>query len=109
MKVKAFVSVAITVGIAVTAFLCFPHALGRFVESLRDLGMSLAYFFTRLFGHADAVTPTVTSYPDYTFLAYLGSGNAPNTALAETFEGFIDQWIIYWKTLISKANKINNI
>ena len=111
MKVKAYtvVSVAITVGIAVTAFLCFPHALGRFVESLRDLGMSLAYFFTRLFGHADAVTPTVTSYPDYTFLAYLGSGNAPNTALAETFEGFIDQWIIYWKTLISKASKINNI
>ena len=111
MKVKAYtvISIVITVGIAVTAFLCFPHALGRLVESLRDLGMSLAYFFTRLFGHADAVTPTVTSYPDYIFLAYLGSGNAPNTALAETFEGFIDQWIIYWKTLISKASKINNI
>lgn len=111
MKVKAYtvVSVAITVGIAVTAFLCFPHALGRFVESLRDLGMSFACFFTYLFGHSDAVTPTVITYPDYTFLAYFGSGNAPNTALAETFEGFIDQWIIYWKTLISKANKINNI
>ena len=51
----------------------------------------------------------VLTYPDYTFLAYFGSGNAPNTALAETFEGFIDQWIINWKTLISKASKINNI
>lgn len=111
MKVKAYtvISVAITVGIAVTAFLCFPHALGRLVESLRDLGMSFVCFFTYLFGHSDAVTPTVITYPDYTFLAYFGSGNAPNTALAETFEGFIDQWIIYWKTLISKASKINNI
>ncbi len=106
MKVKAYtvVSVAITVSIAVTAFLCFPHALGRLVESLRDLGMSLAYFFTRLFGHADAVTPTVTSYPDYTFLAYLGSDNAPNIALADTFDGFAIQWVEYWKTFISADN-----
>lgn len=111
MKVKAYtvISIAITVGIAVAAFFCFPHAFGRLVESLRDLGMSFVCFFTYLFGHSDAVTPTVITYPDYTFLAYFGSGNAPNTALAETFEGFIDQWIIYWKTLISKANKINNI
>lgn len=60
MKVKAYtvISIAITVGIAVTAFLCFPHALGRLVESLRDLGMSFACFFTYLFGHSDAVTPT---------------------------------------------------
>lgn len=111
MKVKAYtvISIAITVGIAVTAFFCFPHTFGRLVESLRDLGMSFACFFTYLFGHSDAVTPTVITYPDYTFLAYFGSGNAPNTALTETFEDFIDQWIIYWKTLISKASKINNI
>lgn len=71
--------------------------------------MSFACFFTYLFGHSDAVTPTVITYPGYTFLAYFGSVNAPNTALAETFEGFAEQWIIYWKTLISKASKINNI
>ena len=60
MKVKAYtvISIVITVGIAVTAFFCFPHTFGRLVESLRDLGMSFACFFTYLFGYPDAVTPT---------------------------------------------------
>lgn len=103
-KVYNVISAVLTVGIAAIAFFCFPHAFGRLIESVRDLGLSVAHFFTRLFGHPEAVAPTVTELPDYTFLAYLGDGKAPVVELASTFEGFTVQWAEYWQRFVSPDN-----
>ena len=42
--------------------LCLTGVFWRTWESLRDLGISVAYFFTRMF-LLDVITPTVTTLP----------------------------------------------
>lgn len=55
----------------VFASLCFTYfrcdfVISRFVTSVIDLGMSLAYYFTEIFLDGDIITPTVTKLPDIT-------------------------------------------
>lgn len=108
MKLRVFhiVCIALTVGSAAIALLVFPNALGRLIESCRDIGLSVARFFVALSGQPDLVHATVTDLPDYTFLAYLGSAHAPDVAIASTFEGFAAQWTGYWQRIVSPDNLI---
>lgn len=46
----------------------FPNAFVRLVESLRDFGLSVAYYFTELLGFTDVVKPTVTDFSKVTAL-----------------------------------------
>lgn len=103
-KVYHIVSIVVTVGIAAVALFCFPNALGRLVESFRDLGLSVALYFASLFGFPDSVHATVTEFPDYSFLSLFGSGKAPDVAISATFDGFAAQWVSYWQTFISLDN-----
>ena len=43
----------------------------RAVYSVRDFGTSVAYYFCSLLKYEDAVTPTVTTFPDINVLRYL--------------------------------------
>ena len=45
----------------------FPNALGRLVESMRDFGVSLAYYVCELFGIEHGITPTVNDLPKVPF------------------------------------------
>lgn len=53
-----------------TAWL-YRGSVVRAVYSVRDLGLSVAYYFCCLFKYDDAITPTVTTFPDINVLRYL--------------------------------------
>lgn len=98
------VPIAVTIFSLVMAVFAFPGALGRVIESGRDFGISIGYYFSETFGNKGSIDVTVTSLPklpyfeDYTFV------DVPTTTLAATFEGFKIDWYNYWDKF---ANKIN--
>jgi hypothetical protein len=102
---------AITLGfLACTVFL-FPNALGRLVEGFRDFGLSVAFYFCKLFGMEGAVTPTVNELPKIPFFDFGGGGgffpsvpSAPPVSLPETWDGFQSGWVRYWQLWASADN-----
>ena len=55
--------ITVIISIAFLAFgVVFRQSYLRFVETCRDLGLSVAYYFCELFGVEYAFTPTVTEY-----------------------------------------------
>ena len=71
-KYLYYVCAIITLGLIALGFFRFPNAIGRLVESCRDLGLSVAYTFCDLCGIETEITPTVNTLPDYTYL-HLGN------------------------------------
>lgn len=103
-KVKHIICVIITLGFLACSFFVFPHSLGRLVESGRDFGLSIAFFFCKLFGNENAVSPTVTSYPQIPFFPFLGDYRSPISSLPETWNGFVESWETYWQLWIDGNN-----
>ena len=99
---RHFLCILITLGF-VACWGMFPHALGRVVESVRDLGLSIAYYFCELLDIPHAIQPTVTNLPKYPFFGFLQS-NTPTTDMPDTWEGFTQKWSIYWRLWASKDN-----
>lgn len=83
--------------VALTVFI-FPHCVLRLFESIRDVGVSIAFFFARLFRIPNAINPTVTElsnvayFNDFTFV------------FPETFAEFEIKWSAYWSSFVSKQN-----
>ena len=67
-----YICTVLTLGLIALGFLRFPNAIGRLVESCRDLGLSVAYTFCDLLGIETGITPTVNTLPDYSYL-HLGN------------------------------------
>lgn len=90
--------IAITLGIILLGVFAFPNTLGRTVESVRDLGVSIGYFFAELFGIEHNVSPTVTELAKIPFFDFpISNGSAPSTSLPDTWAGFQNAWIEYWR------------
>ena len=63
MTKKANYAITVIISLAFLAFgAVFWQSYLRFVETCRDLGLSVAYYFCELFGVEYAFTPTVTEY-----------------------------------------------
>lgn len=92
---RHIICVVITLAFLCVSVFVFPNALGRLVESVRDLGLSIGYYFAELFGIKHNISPTVTQLPKLNILPNIGSV-APSTSLPETWTGFKDNWGIYW-------------
>lgn len=45
----------------------FPYSLSRFIESIKDLWNSIAYYFIEIFGTSGTISPTVNNYSDISF------------------------------------------
>ena len=56
-KYLHYVCAIITLGLIALGFFRFPNAIGRLVESCRDLGLSVAYTFCDLCGIETEITP----------------------------------------------------
>ena len=91
---------------------CFPNALGRFVESFRDLGLSVAYVFCDAFDIEMKFTPSVNTLPDYSFLNVKGwvmgwfkkpyEPSYPSILIPWEWEEFTEKWKLYWKTFVDR-------
>lgn len=85
---------------------CFSNALGRLIESIRDVGTSSAYYFCELFELRLNVTPTVNELPKIPFFGSFNPSNAtlPNVSMPENWAAFKIKWAQYWKLWANKDN-----
>ena len=100
---RHIICIAITFGFTACGLLLFPNALGRLVESVRDLALSVAYFFAEFFGIPHNISPTVTTLPQLNISLNI-SGGKPSTPMPETWSGFQNKWRIYWGQWADKDN-----
>lgn len=80
----------------------FPNAIPRLAETLRDLALSIAYYFLELFSPgSELIHPTVNDMPSWSFTE---SPWKPLTLFPYTWEEFEVLWAKYWRTWASKEN-----
>ena len=91
---RHFICIAITLGFVLCGVFVFSNAFWRLVESFRDLGLSVAYYFCELFEIPYTFTPTVNELP----------GRLPTVFLPETWEAFKVSWGVYWSLWATKEN-----
>lgn len=90
---RHFICIFLTLGSFVFALLFLP-AFGRIIESVRDCGLSLAYYFCEMFDILHSITPTVINksvYPVNIFLPF-------------SIEEFVEKWHLYWQVFVTKDN-----
>ena len=95
---RYYIATVITVGFA-ACFLRFPNALGRLIESLRDVGTSFAYYFCDI--DCD-ISVTVNDFAKIPFFDFFGHGQ--NEVLPKEFVAFKASWDRYWQLWCSKDN-----
>ena len=84
-----------TLGFIVCGVFLFPNSLFRLIESVRDFGLSCAYYFCKLFGIENNITPTVTELSEYiTAVAFF----------PEDWTGVKSAWTAYWRVWLSVDN-----
>ena len=97
---RHYICVAITIGFLACGFI-FHNALPRLFESLRDLFLSLLYYFCGIVTEDNPIAPTVTQMPLWEF--------APERfeslkLFPWTWEEFKLLWAEYWRVLFTKDN-----
>ena len=97
------VCVAITLAFICVSVFVFQNALGRLIESGRDLGLSVAFYFCEMFGIEYSFTPSVNDFPKYPFFPSYGD-NAPVTPLPDNIKDFQSNWARYWQLWADKEN-----
>ena len=92
---RHYICIAIIVGFLACTIFIFPSAFIRIIESFRDFGLSIAYYFCELFFIPHDITPTVNDLP--------AIGSEP-VFIPDTYEGFAENWQRYWQLWASKEN-----
>lgn len=87
---------AITLGFVAVSVFVFPSAAGRLIESGRDFGLSVGYYFCELFEVPHDITPAVTSLPSLNVL--------PSVSVPDTWGGFKEKWCAYWRLWATWSN-----
>ena len=102
---RHYIAITITLGFIACIFF-FPNSLGRLVESVRDFGLSVAYYFCEIFQIDHNISPTVNNYPKIPFFDFLrpSSPSAPSVPIPDNFNDFKNNWSDYWKLFVSKDN-----
>ena len=93
---RHIICVVITLGFVLCSVFLFPYAFGRLTESIRDFGLSVAYYFVELFSLDFEITPTVSGFSKYPFVVPFG--------LPDTWEEFQVAWSNYWVKWTSNDN-----
>lgn len=86
--------IAITLGLLALGAFAFPNTLGRTIESFRDFGLSVGFFFAELFGIEHIIKPTVVNKAE---IPFFGHSFVPTTSLSDSWSGFQSSWVKYWK------------
>ncbi len=86
----------VTVALICLSIFVFPTAFNRIIESCRDLGLSVAFWFVRIFDIESSIVPTVTTLPKVF--------PAPFLNIADNFETFAVDWKEYWKLWATMEN-----
>ena len=101
---RHIICIAITIGFVALGVLEFFGAVGRLIESGRDIGLSAAYYFCELFQIPHDITPTVNDFPKIPFFGFMGGAEAPAVPIPEDWKGFTEKWSLYWHTWATSEN-----
>ncbi|MCD8371860.1 MAG: hypothetical protein LUD27_00975 [Clostridia bacterium] len=101
---RHYICIAITIGcLLCTAFL-FTNSINRIIESFRDFGLSIAYYFCELFGIEGGISVTVNELPSMDLFPTAGLATVNFPA---TWASFKEGFAAYWQLWISKDNALN--
>ena len=101
---RHFICIAITIGFVALGVFKFFGAVGRLIESFRDVGLSAGYYFCELFQIPHDITPTVNDFPKIPFFGFMGGAEAPAVPIPEDWRGFTEKWSLYWRTWATGEN-----
>jgi len=90
---RHYILTVITLGFFALYFV-FPNAPGRFIESVRDFRLSMAYYFCEIFEIPHEITPTVAEFSAYKATVFLPF----------TLEEFVEKWHLYWQVWATWEN-----
>ena len=96
LNYRHYICWAITVSFVLMSAFLFPYAIPRLIEAFRDFGLSIAYYFTELFGFENVITPSVTSYSKMPFTI--------SDRIPLTWEEFKIKWGLYWQAFADSSN-----
>ena len=99
---RHFICIAITLGFVALGVFEFFGAVGRLIESGRDIGLSAAYYFCELFQIPHNISPTVNDFPKIPFFDFGVDTETPAIPIPEDWQGFTEKWSLYWKAWASK-------
>lgn len=98
---RHFICIGITLISLGFGFL-FPNSLPRLAETVRDLALSVAYYFCELFmTHGNPIKPTVNQMPSWKFTESIWQ---PLELFPFTWEEFKILWGRYWEAVFAKEN-----
>ncbi len=100
---RHFICIAITIGFVALGVFKFFGAVGRLIESVRDIGLSAGFYFCELFQIPHKITPTVNDFPKIPFFDF-GGGSAPSVPIPDDWQGFAKKWSLYWHTWATGEN-----
>lgn len=101
LNYRHYICIGITVAFILISIFCFPYAVPRLIESFCDFGLSIAYYFTELFGIEGLISPTVINLSDMPFTIF--------DSFPKTWEEFTGKWDTYWQEFGDSNNFIDYI
>ena len=106
LNYRHIICIGITLGFIALGVFRFSNALGRLIESLRDVGTSFAYYLCELFDFNGVITPTVNDLPKIPFFGSFNPSNStlPTVSIPENWAAFKLKWAQYWKLWANKDN-----
>ncbi len=95
---RNYINTFITLGFIAIGIFLFPNSVLRLAESVRDVGTSVGYYFTELFGKTARIYPTVIDLPKWEFAP---SRFEKLEVLPLTFDELKSLWSVYWNTFFN--------
>lgn len=96
LNYRFYICISITLAIISLSFLVFPNSFYRLIDSIKDFGLSIAYYFCEFFGFPYDFTPSVTLIPS---IPSGGSAVSPDIIIPKTSELFDIKMSMYWSRL----------
>ena len=92
---RHIICMTVTAILVALGIFVFNGSLWRIIESGRDFGTSIAYWFLEPFDLSDKITPTLMTLPQTP--PWSSSLHIPTVFLPATWETFGEKWKAYWK------------
>ncbi len=108
---RHIICILITLGFVALGIFRFCGCIGRIIESVRDCGLSVAYYFCEIFEIPHYITPTVNELPKIPFFDFPSQTpdvptvpDVPSVPLPDNWEKFKIKWSAYWRLWATKEN-----
>ncbi|MDR2828811.1 MAG: hypothetical protein LBV51_05270 [Acholeplasmatales bacterium] len=98
---KLYLVILITLGFIALSVFLYYDALYRLLDSFKDIGLSIAYYFCSLFDIKYSFSISVTMIPNHYGILSGGGTTPPNIIIPVNFDLFKIKIMAYFKTLFT--------